>query len=75
MIKLENHKDGPSWKDAPEWANFVAQDQDNTWWWYQVKPEYDGYGSWNQSEPWDHESECEIVILPLDAESTLEKRP
>jgi hypothetical protein len=28
----------PSWKDAPEWANFVAQDEGGSWWYYAKKP-------------------------------------
>lgn len=28
----------PDWKDAPEWANWVAQDGDGEWWWFQNKP-------------------------------------
>ena len=27
-----------SWKDAPEWANYLAMDKDGTWNWYEVKP-------------------------------------
>jgi len=28
----------PEWKDAPEWANWLAMDQDNWWYWYEFKP-------------------------------------
>lgn len=28
----------PSWKDAPEWATYLAQDADGQWYWYQHKP-------------------------------------
>ncbi len=28
----------PSWDDAPEWANYVAQDADGCWYWYEFKP-------------------------------------
>lgn len=28
----------PDWKDAPEWAEWVAQDADGTWWFYGYKP-------------------------------------
>jgi len=28
----------PDWKDAPEWANYLAQDADGTWWWYESQP-------------------------------------
>lgn len=29
---------GPSWSDAPEWAQWVAQDADGEWCWYLEKP-------------------------------------
>lgn len=29
----------PSWDDAPEWANYLAQDYDGKWGWYKSKPE------------------------------------
>jgi hypothetical protein len=25
----------PRWKDAPDWANYLAQDGDGTWYWYE----------------------------------------
>ena len=28
----------PDWKDAPEWARYLAMDKDGTWWWYEIKP-------------------------------------
>ena len=28
----------PDWKDAPEWAVWLAQDADGEWWWYQMRP-------------------------------------
>jgi len=28
----------PDWKDAPEWAKFLAMDQDGEWCWYEEKP-------------------------------------
>lgn len=27
-----------SWNDAPEWANWLAQDMDGSWWWFEQKP-------------------------------------
>lgn len=30
------------WSKAPEWARWVAMDDDHTWWWFENKPEYDG---------------------------------
>lgn len=29
----------PSWKNAPEWANWVAQDDDGEWSWFEYKPD------------------------------------
>lgn len=28
----------PSWDDAPEWANYLAMDEDGEWWWYEMEP-------------------------------------
>lgn len=35
----------PDWKDAPEWANYCARDEDGEWFWYADKPEI-GPGMW-----------------------------
>lgn len=29
----------PSWDDAPEWAQFLAQDEGGEWYWYEHKPQ------------------------------------
>jgi len=26
------------WEDAPEWAQWAAQDADGEWWWYEAEP-------------------------------------
>jgi hypothetical protein len=28
----------PSWKDAPKWANYLCQDSDGTWSWFEDEP-------------------------------------
>ena len=28
----------PDWKDAPEWANWLAMDIDGGWYWYEDRP-------------------------------------
>jgi hypothetical protein len=33
--------DKPSWDDAPEWAQWVAQDAGGNWYWHELKPFYD----------------------------------
>lgn len=39
----------PDWKDAPEWAQWLAMDEDGEWVWFQKKPEAsddNGDGFW-----------------------------
>jgi hypothetical protein len=35
----------PDWKDSPEWANWLAQDDDGSWFWFEAEPIVDD-GSW-----------------------------
>jgi len=28
----------PNWQHAPSWANYVAMDQDGSWWWHEFEP-------------------------------------
>jgi hypothetical protein len=35
----------PHWKDAPEWANYLAKDYDGEWYWYEEEPVLE-YGQW-----------------------------
>jgi hypothetical protein len=28
----------PEWKDAPDWAQWLAMDADGTWFWFEVEP-------------------------------------
>lgn len=28
----------PDWKDAPEWAQYLAMDADGKWYWYEKQP-------------------------------------
>ena len=37
--KLTTNTQKPDWKNAPEWANWLAQDEDGPWYWFQSKPE------------------------------------
>lgn len=38
--------DKPDWKDAPEWARYLAQDKDGEWIWFEYEPikEVEGWG-------------------------------
>ncbi len=29
----------PNWKDAPEWANWLAMDKSGAWAWFEYEPE------------------------------------
>ncbi|MGL4752201.1 MAG: DUF3310 domain-containing protein [Aeromonadaceae bacterium] len=62
----------PSWKDAPEWAQWLAHDARGYWWWHSDEPTkmsslcYSGGGK--------HMMQCKGHILG-DWRDTLEKRP
>jgi hypothetical protein len=58
----------PSWKDAPEWANWLAMDRDGTWYWYQNRPNKVIDGFWPSEGRWEF---CDTETLEL----ILEKRP
>lgn len=30
----------PSWSDAPEWAQWLAMDDDGTWYWFEDEPKF-----------------------------------
>lgn len=34
----------PDWNLAPEWANYLAQDGDGAWWWYENRPKVSKFG-------------------------------
>jgi hypothetical protein len=36
----------PHWIDAPDWAQWLAQDEDGEWNWFQDKPQVMGRGEW-----------------------------
>lgn len=60
----------PSWDDAPDWANYLAQDYDLEWWFYEEEPEARGLY-------WASTARCEISISPQVQDywtDTLERR-
>lgn len=59
----------PSWDEAPYWANYLAQDEDCYWSWYEKKPIKGNDGRFR--------SEGRYEILELynpDWDQTLEER-
>lgn len=58
----------PDWKDAPEWANWLAMDKDGAWYWYEEMPnERAGY-------EWRPQSRFERIEFP-NWRKSLEARP
>jgi len=66
---VTNTIEKPSWDDAPEWANYLAQDKNGEWFWYEDKPiELTGY--WNNQT-----GKARKINEVKDWTDTLEKRP
>jgi hypothetical protein len=64
--------DKPEWKDAPNYAEYLAQNYDGSWYWYSRKPI-------NRNQKWEkqissHES-SEPSIKIKDWKNTIESRP
>ena len=60
----------PDWKDAPEWANYVAQDRDGYWCWYESHPHLP-----KDSDEWTAQGRSEYAVEPNHWKESLEKRP
>jgi len=61
----------PSWDDAPSWANYLAQNEDGQWFWYEKKPEISvNMGYFYATYPDKHEE----ASFSDDWECSLEKR-
>lgn len=59
----------PSWDDAPEWANYMAMDDNEDWHWYEKKPD------WSESEKeWLTFGKYEKAFVKY-GNGTMEKRP
>ena len=61
----------PEWKDAPEWAQWLAQDESGVWYWYEMKPDiFDDF--------WDNRTGLYLLATPSSEgrwQETLEQRP
>lgn len=67
VVEMEN----PSWKDAPEWAEYRAMDGNGVWWWYEKKPAFDGR-IWIRN---DGKHKTVFNDDKFRARNSLEKRP
>ena len=61
----------PDWKNAPEWANYLAMDEDGAWYWFKFKPEL-SEGFWDTEYPF---STKQARIDTTQWKETLEQRP
>lgn len=63
----------PDWKDAPQRANYLSQDLDGTWYWFEIEPYPYARKLWaNYDASWAAGSDNSINP---EWESTLERRP
>lgn len=60
----------PDWKDAPEWAQWLAMDSDGEWYWYEHAPKFKvRRGRWIVVR-----GNAQLAVL-ADCENTCEARP
>lgn len=64
----------PGWDDAPEWGEWLAQDDRGEWYWYAAKPTHPGMKSWWPA-PGAMNAQCGKGEVLGDWRDTLEKRP
>lgn len=60
----------PDWKDAPDWAEYLAQDGCGSWYWFERQPKIGRNGNWYVTH-----GDCEEAICNPDWQETLEPRP
>ncbi|QRI46348.1 hypothetical protein [Xanthomonas phage X2] len=65
----------PDWKDAPEWARYLAMDLDGRWCWFEHEPEYDRVGFWCEGRGRIDELPRSARWPGIDPTTTLEARP
>jgi hypothetical protein len=59
----------PSWNDAPEWANYLAMDEDGLWCWHEEKPDK------KKDCFWESGGKMELVREKIYWGDSLEERP
>ena len=58
----------PDWKDAPEWAKYLAMDRDGRWYWYESE-------AYTNNGRWCTPGKIQLASKRPDWEKTLESRP
>jgi len=64
----------PDWNDAPEWANYVAMDDDGEWYWYENEPTF-SFGTWHSYYGRNQPIETTYCEDTLHCEDSLQSRP
>lgn len=65
----------PRWEDAPEWAQWLAQDLSGNWYWYQIKPHKE-MSTWDTFAAMTHRhTDSPMAVVLGNWEDTLQERP
>ena len=59
----------PDWKDAPEWAQYLARHGDGEWFWWETEPTFE-----RMDGQWGEGGKCQFSGC-WETNDTLEKRP
>lgn len=66
----------PSWNDAPDWANYICQNDIGCWYWCKHAQVINSCNGWAAADPSvDDECLCSSTGEPLDWKNSIEKRP
>ena len=59
----------PDWRTAPEWANYIAMDDNGQWYWYEREPE-------QKDDIWNNRfGKAELVGEYIYWKDSLQERP
>jgi hypothetical protein len=64
----------PDWKNAPDWANWLAMDANGEWHWFEFEPILDPEDGFFWGTILDHEK-WEKVYTKNDWKNSLQERP
>ena len=66
----------PDWKDAPEWANYLAGDSDGQWAWFENKPHAE-YNYQSEGGYWANANGGRVIYGDCydDWDKSLEEKP
>ena len=72
FVDYRDNTTKPDWKDAPEWARFLARDCDGTWTFFMLKPELNDWeGCWRA----DIDNRLKLASMEKLWYETLEEKP